>query len=515
MKYRESNRIDPALVMQYILRSPETWGLLLAAMLVPLLAGQYLTRYHTEREQQETAGSLCETAQRQAEFTADTLDTVALIMNESTSNVHYIDVGRTENADDSIEAALACQELKSNTEPYPNINSAYLVCNLNHTIYNSLDSIGYASDEFYDLSWRQQYYASQGGMQVLDTVRVVHTPYRQEVRYISMISRVPYFSTLQNKWLVYNIDVDDLCSRLVTEGESGGENARRNRLWVFNGKGELLWDQSGKSAPENYSALTLPEEFRQEEQSWTLLTVDETEYLIVQAQDDKYGWYFVQAIPYADICKEISSFNRMVWAAMTIILVAAVLLLIFSMYNKNARELQAAMEVKRFTGIQPHEEELCLDYLQRVSRQEQEHARQNEVVLNNFSDVLEQHVVMSLISGEPIPKGEAEARQNMMRQMGLLTDAPQKYVVFLARIEAISALKLNLHQDIYTQFRRILQYGCNEHMIEDYKAFYTWADHSMLAAIVVAPAGIGNKQIQMGLNQMGRAMQQQLTLLSE
>ena len=55
-----------------------------------------------------------------------------------------------------------------------------------------------------------------------------------------------------------------------------------------------------------------------------------------------------------------------------------------------------------------------------------------------------------------------------MTKMGLLQDQPQKYTVMLARIEAISALKLNMHQDIYGQFRKILQYGCNERLLEGY-----------------------------------------------
>ncbi len=85
----------------------------------------------------------------------------------------------------------------------------------------------------------------------------------------------------------------------------------------------------------------------------------------------------------------------------------------------------------------------------------------------------------------------------------------------LARIEAISALKLNMHQDIYGQFRKILQYGCNERLLEGYRAYYAWADHSLLAAIFCIPAEFNARQVQLGLDQMGAAIQKQLTLLSE
>ena len=123
--------------------------------------------------------------------------------------------------------------------------------------------------------------------------------------------------------------------------------------------------------------------------------------------------------------------------------------------------------------------------------------------------------MLSLISGEPVHGEKATARRELMTKMGLLQDQPQKYTVMLARIEAISALKLNMHQDIYGQFRKILQYGCNERLLEGYRAYYAWADHSLLAAIFCIPAEFNARQVQLGLDQMGAAIQKQLTLLSE
>ena len=165
MEYRKSpHNIDPAVVMRSIFRRPQTWAVLLLILFAPILAGSILASTQNQEMLNNTTATLRETSERQRDFAVSTLDSIALIMNESTSNIHYIDVGRTEAKDDEVDAALACQVLRQNTEPYPNINSAYLICNLNHTIYNSLDKVGYADDEFYDLSWRLQYHASRGGM---------------------------------------------------------------------------------------------------------------------------------------------------------------------------------------------------------------------------------------------------------------------------------------------------------------------------------------------------------------
>lgn len=155
MEYRKSpHNVDPVVVMSSIFRRPQTWAVLLLILFAPILAGSILASTQNQEMLNNTTATLRETSERQRDFAVSTLDSIALIMNENTSNIHYIDVGRTEAKDDEVDAALACQVLRQNTEPYPNINSAYLICNLNHTIYNSLDKIGYADDEFYDLSWR-------------------------------------------------------------------------------------------------------------------------------------------------------------------------------------------------------------------------------------------------------------------------------------------------------------------------------------------------------------------------
>lgn len=511
MEYRKSpHNIDPAVVMRSIFRRPQTWAVLLLILFAPILAGSILASTQNQEMLNNTTATLRETSERQRDFAVSTLDSIALIMNESTSNIHYIDVGRTEAKDDEVDAALACQVLRQNTEPYPNINSAYLICNLNHTIYNSLDKIGYADDEFYDLSWRLQYHASRGGMQLLDDIRTVRTPYRQEDTYISMVSRVPYLSTLQNKWLVYNISINDLGNRLITEAEASRDANYSNTLWIYNSKGNLIWSQQDGDIPETYDELLSRQDTSVTVTDGVLISTKEGRYLTAMTEDATYGWRYVQTLPYTNVLNKTHNTNRRLWAGMIIVIVILLFIWFNTIYTQNANELQAAENTRLKTNIPPKEAEDCLTYLGRVSTQEQARAAANDQVLHSFRDVLQEHIVLSLISGEPVHGEKATARRELMTKMGLLQDQPQKYTVMLARIEAISALKLNMHQDIYGQFRKILQYGCNERLLEGYRAYYAWADHSLLAAIFCIPAEFNARQVQLGLDQMGAAIQKKL-----
>lgn len=516
MEYQKStHNIDPMIVLRSIFRRPKTWAVLLIVFALPLVAGGVLTKNQNQEKLQNEISALQEIAERQKDFSASVLDSISMIMNENTSNINYIDAGRGETKDDEVTAGLVRQVLRANTEPYLNISSAYLVCNLNHTIYNSLDNIAYADDEFYDLSWRLQYHSSQGGLQLLDEIRTVHTPYRQEDTYISMVSRVPYFSTLQNKWLVYNISVNDLGERLITDEEASHSADYDSSLWIYNSKGDLIWSQQDGDIPETYQQLQEQADKSVDVGECVLTKTKEGRYLTVAAEDTTYGWLYVQALPYDTILNQTAKANSRLWAGMIIVVVILLFIWFNTLYTQNASELQAAENIRLKTNIPPEEAEDCLTYLTRVSTQEQERAAANEQVLHSFRGVLKEHVVLSLINGEPVHGEKVTARRELMTKMGLLQDKPQKYTVMLARIEAISALKLNMHQDIYGQFRKILQYGCSERLLEGYSAYYAWADHSLLAAIFCIPAEFNNRQIQLGLDQMGAAIQKQLTLLSE
>ena len=212
--------VSPSVILHDLFSKRSTWFILISLISVPFMIGSFLSHSLRQKSLRNTVESMQLTADRQRDYAVDSLNAISLLMENNTSNIHFIDVGRSESKDNPVHAGLASQALRTNAEPYSKIDSAYLVCNVNHTIYTSIDQTAFSSDTFYDLSWRFQYHASERGIQLLDSVRNIHAPHHHEDLYISMISRVPYFSTLQHKWLIYNISIDSLASALLTETEN-------------------------------------------------------------------------------------------------------------------------------------------------------------------------------------------------------------------------------------------------------------------------------------------------------
>lgn len=505
--------ISPNVILHDIFRRRSTWFILILLISVPFMIGSFLSHSLRQKSLQNTVESLQLTADRQRDYAVDSLNAISLLMENNTSNIHFIDVGRSDSPDDPVNAGLASQALRKNAEPYSKIDSAYLVCNLNHTIYTSIDQTAFSSDTFYDLGWRFQYHASERGIQLLDSVRNIHAPHHHEDLYISMISRVPYFSTLQHKWLIYNISIDSLASALLTETENDALSSK-NALWIYNRNGELIWRQQYNDAPSTYEELQ--NNSRSELSSAALLYPQGSNYLTVTSKDPVYGWRYVQVLPYTEVLMNASAINHQIWYGVFFFIIIALLCWFYAAYTHHAHELQAAEVIRTKTGIATSENEAPLSYLSRIAEESQSHAVINDRILHNYSNVLNEHIVLSLIHGESKDEAKADEQRLLMKKMGILQETvPQNYVVSLARIESIRAFKANMHQDLYEQLKKILQYGCDERMLTDYQACYAWEDSSLLAAIFSFPKTLDSRQVQNDLSTMGAAIQKQLTLLSE
>ena len=485
------------------------FGLLFLILLLPLLLTPAAAEIIDSQVERSVAGELRQTLAHQSSSLTVTLDAASSLLSNSTANSHYIDVGRTTGPDTDLEAGLACAELSHVAELHQYVSSAYLVCNLNHTIYNSLDSNGYKDDEFYDLSWRQQYFSSRGGLQLLDTPRAIRTPSRPDEMYISMISRVPYFSTLQNKYLVFNLSLEDLTETLVFPDENSGVPGC---LWIYNSKNELLWAQDSGIAPDALHELGLPAE---DGTGWHTVELGGLPYLLVSAALLDYNWVLVEALPYSYIEQKSSRYRRILFALLGVSALAAFLYLFGYTYHRQLQILRTGQQVYLETRQDMRDGETGLDYLQRICIEKSRALEKDRLILETFAPVLEQDVVLSLVNGDPLRRSDREAYRQMMGNMGLLSEKARKYVVLLAHVEAITALKMNLHQDVYSRFRRVLQYSCNEQLAEDFRACYAWIDHATMVGILHFPAQMGEKQQKLALNQMGQSIQKQLTLLSE
>ena len=505
--------VSPSVILHDLFSRRSTWFILISLISVPFMIGSFLSHSLRQKSLRNTVESMQLTADRQRDYAVDSLNAISLLMENNTSNIHFIDVGRSESKDNPVHAGLASQALRTNAEPYSKIDSAYLVCNVNHTIYTSIDQTAFSSDTFYDLSWRFQYHASERGIQLLDSVRNIHAPHHHEDLYISMISRVPYFSTLQHKWLIYNISIDSLASALLTETENDNLTSQ-NALWIYNRNGELIWRQQYNDAPSTYEELQ--ENTRSEFSSAALLYPQGSNYLTVTSEDPVYGWRYVQVLPYTEVLKNASAINHLIWYGILGMIIIALLCWFYASYTHHAHELQAAEVIKTKTGIANSENEAPLSYLSRIAEESQSHATVNERILQNYSNVLNEHVILSLIHGESKDEAKADEQRLLMEKLGILQETvPQNYVVSLARIESISAFKADMQQDLYEQLKKILQYGCDERMLADYQACYAWEDSSLLAAVFSFPKTLDSRQVQNDLSTMGAAIQKQLTLLSE
>ncbi|MGN0984550.1 MAG: helix-turn-helix transcriptional regulator [Gemmiger sp.] len=482
---------------------------LFLVLLVPLFLTPAASRMIDSQVEERVAEELQQTLTHQSSSLVTTLDAMASLLSSSTANPHYIDVGRTAAPDTDLEAGLACAELSHVAELHRYVTSAYLVCNLNHTIYNSLDSNGYKDDEFYDLSWRQQYFSSKGGLQLLDTPRAIRTPSRPGEMYISMVSRVPYFSTLQNKFLVFNLSLEDLTGTLVFPAEN---SATPSRLWIYNSQNELLWSQDSGIAPASLQELGLPAE---DGALWRTADLGGIPYLLVSTALLDYNWVLVEALPYSCVQQRSGRHRRILFSALGLSALAAFFYLFGYTYHRQLQILRTGQQVYLETRQDMLDRETGLAYLQRICLEKSRALERDSQILDTFAPVLERDVVLSLIHGDPMRRSDREAYRQVMERMGLLTGTARRYVVLLAHVEAITALKMNLHQDVYSRFRRVLQYSCNEQLAEDFQASYAWIDHATMVGILHFPAQLSEKQQKLALDQMGQSIQKQLTLLSE
>ena len=146
-------------------------------------------------------GQLQDTLRLQENAVQGMLDDASALLMETCDNYRLIDVGRSAEQDPWQVTEMACSELGRLVSMHRDISSAYLVCNLPRFVCTSHSLQPYEMDAFFDVSWLNQYFASQQGIQLLDTPRPVTTPARNQDTYISLVSRVSYLSTLKNKWL--------------------------------------------------------------------------------------------------------------------------------------------------------------------------------------------------------------------------------------------------------------------------------------------------------------------------
>ena len=488
----------------------EAMVFLIPVIILAIFAGTVLSKNQDDTIMDLTETYLQKTVENQQQSAVAILDSIGLILNESTSEINFINIGLSTNDEDEIiDSALACQALRRITDLSNVINSMYLIDNVNKIVYTS-SGIEYSIDAFYDMGWQGQYHNSQGGLQLLDKVRTINTISRSTENCISMISQVPFFSMLHEKQLICNFSIDDIAEQIISDTENNKSTQIENLLWIYNSNGDLIYDQAGSDAPDSYQVL------EKNIDANDYIVTDSSKYFVKAIVDTSYGWHYLQVIPYSYIYNLLIRSRLFIWGGVAVLVIIIIVAWMLRNYFYFKYERSLMNSVSKTVAITPDNNEECLSYLIRVIRQKTEECDASKCILDEFSNVIHENLAMQLINGELTPDNVNSSQKNLMIRDGLTQKDGQAYVVLLARINAISALKHNMHQDVYDHLRRNLQLNCDDLMPEGFYAYYAWPDHSLMAAIIRFTITEGNNsQYEKQMDLLGASIQKELTFLSE
>lgn len=153
--------------------------------------------------------------------------------------------------------------------------------------------------------------------------------------------------------------------------------------------------------------------------------------------------------------------------------------------------------------------------LQQISLEEKEQRKKFEHILRDFEPVLMENSLLYALNAEPYTEVPEDSVREILARMHITEHSSDQYAVLLVRIEAISTLKLDLHRNVYSNFRTVLQFSCSESIPTAYESHFVWTDHSLLAGVVLFPGSFSQEQIYADMNEISIRLQEQMTLLSE
>lgn len=472
-----------------------------AALLLGVIL--FVCLYGYERAEQLYVGQLQDTLRLQENAVQGMLDDASALLMETCDNYRLIDVGRSAEQDPWQVTEMACSELGRLVSMHRDISSAYLVCNLPRFVCTSHSLQPYEMDAFFDVSWLNQYFASQQGIQLLDTPRPVTTPARNQDTYISLVSRVSYLSTLKNKWLIFNISTRDLSRQLYSPS-----SPRSGVTALYNRKGELIYAQDGFQAPPALSTV-----IQAVESGVCRLSLGSIPYLVAADASIPCGWTAVSFVP-------IVMVRRAAWGMLMPMLAVIVLLIVLMAFSLRL--------IIRFT--RKHVESVCLEtaaalgttpgtpsvrWIQDTAIAIHAESRRKDTVLDAFFPIIRDKVVLETLRGALSNHPAQPVYEDILSQIGFMKGDGFRYAALVIYTDAISDIKANLSRGIYNQFLYTMQCECNEQLPPGMRAFYVRVKSSYLAAIVCIPPGHEQEELLELWESVGDSIQQHLTLLSK
>lgn len=430
------------------------------------------------------------------------------------SDISLINVGLTQNQDSQQAATAAESTLNHAASLNDNVFSMYLMCKRNKTIYNSTDYQTYSFEQFFDQAWMVQYSPKFNFIQLLDSVRVISTPSRQNKRLISLICKVPFMSSLDYKYLISNIDIDVLGESIVRSRVSGSafSGAFSNpSLLIYNSRNELIYTQQASFTSLPLSTFSEVLGDGSEPFNAPKVTINEVDYLVVALQDSVTKWTFLQLIPYSNVISKRNSYLLTVGIAL--MLIYGLLLVAFVIFQN----LQKARSTILY-GLSSAVEEPQIPYSSYIFRYAQNEKAINtrtSQIMSQSQPVLIEYAVKSLLYHETSDTSGMALRKLLMKQYQILQKPSRKYTVIVAQVEAISPLRIEMQRDTYNQLRHTIEYGCREHFPEDCEAYFVWHNYSYLCCLISLPDNRSDSELDNILSSIAMNIERLITLLSK
>lgn len=477
-------------------------GLTVAALLLLALIIAVCLNGFKQAEQLYVA-QLRDTQRLQGNSVQSMLDDASALLMETCDNYRLIDVGRSAEPDSWQITEMACSELGRLISMHRSIASAYLVCNLPRTVCTSHSLQAYELDTFFDVSWLNQYYASQQGIQLLDTPRSVTTPAQNQDTYISLVSRVSYLSTLKNKWLIFNISTRDLSRQLSGPDSPGGSTTA-----LYNRKGELVYVQPGAQAPATLSSIAPADGG-----NVARLMLGSVPCLAVVGDPISWGWTAVSFVPTAAVRR--AAWGMLLPMLLIILLLVVLLVLSSRLIVRRIRRYVEGICLETAAALEKTPGEPSVRWIQDTAIALHEESRKKSAVMEAFFPIIRDKVVLETLRGT-VPEHPAQpVYEDILSQIGFMKADGFRYAALVIYSDAISDIKANLSRGIYNQFLYTMQCECNEQLPHGFRAFYVRVKSSYLAAIVCVPPEQEQSALMALWESVGDSIQQHLTLLSK
>lgn len=420
-----------------------------------------------------------------------------------------LDALSTENR--SLVNRTIDQSLSQLVENDRYLHSAYLRCNLNKLVFSSNSSI-HNADSFFDSLWLQQYDYAHADVQLLEQTRTVLSPYGEQYRYLSMVSKLPYLSDNLKGELVLNFNADALYRFMFGAGkEASGIPC------VYSKSGQLLLSPSTLSMPQSLNELEVVLNPNATNAGFIPVQLDSLNYHLVHTTNTTYGWQLVTFVPDAQITTQFNAVTHTHFYLFAAYL-ALMLVLCLLLAHLLQRPMQALLTRihEALPGIYQSKAASADSYTvvgdAYLALTQQKHEITD--MLHTFHEPIKESVFSQLLTSETIDDTLCVEISHMLETLHC-SFAQNLFCVALIRVEAVTDLKRHLHRDAYCTLKEDLRAACAQICSADFQTVWFWLESNLLGGILNFSDGISPNMLTMSLSALGIQLQDTGIKMSE